>query len=161
MKRVKVMLTILIMATGFAANAQDNRSIIPPPVNTKLIAVVNRANWCAVCRANADRFAAVIMPYTTKGVNILFNDLTNDTTTAASKVALQNANVYTAVYTVKRKGMGKAMQSCGLAKGKIQSTIPSGLVTFINPTTHQQLKQISIAVSDKEMKQVIDQLLKN
>ncbi|MGG9964139.1 hypothetical protein [Ferruginibacter sp. SUN106] len=157
----KVMLAILIMATGFAVNAQDNHNLTSPTVNTTLIAVVNRANWCAVCRANAERFAAVIMPYTAKGVTILFNDLTNDTTTAASKLVLQNANVYTAVYTVKRKGMGKAMQSCGLVKGKIQSTIPSGLVTFINSKTHRQLKQISIAVSSEEMKQVIDQLLNN
>ena len=29
----------------------------------KLIAVVNRANWCGVCKANGPRFGALLTPY--------------------------------------------------------------------------------------------------
>ena len=61
------------------------------------------------------------------------NDLTNDTTKAASKSALEKANVYDAVITIPIKGMGKMLKSCGLAKDKNQSTLPSGIVIFINP----------------------------
>lgn len=152
MKKVKFLFAILLLATSFVANAQNG--------NSKLIAVVNRANWCMVCKANGERFGANLMPYAAKGVTILLNDLTNDTTIAASNTALKNAGVYKAVYSVKRKGMGKMLQSCGLAKDKTSKSLPSGIVTFINPTTHKQLKQLSIAISDEEMKTTIDNLLK-
>ena len=98
------------MATGFVSNAQNE--------NHKLIAVVNTADWCIVCKANAKRFNANLMPYTAKGLAILLNNLTNDTTMAVSKTVLENAGVYQTVYAAKRKGMGKMLQSCGLIKGK-------------------------------------------
>ena len=159
MKRLKTFIAILLMATSFVSNAQDSQNIPKQPDNPKLIAVVNRANWCAVCRANGERFGALIMPYTAKGLNIYMNDLTNDTTTAASKLELEKANVYDAVITIPRKGMGKMLKSCGLTKDKKQSSLPSGIVTFINPKTHKQIKQLSIASTDEEMKTTIENLL--
>lgn len=148
------------MATSFVNNAQDNDSMPKQSENPKLIAVVNRANWCAVCRANGERFGALIMPYTAKGVTIYMNDLTNDTTKAASKLELEKANIYEAVTTIPRKGVGKMLKSCGLTKDKKQSSLPSGIVIFINPKTHKQLKQLSIASSDEQMKTIIENLLK-
>ncbi len=88
MKKLKTVLAILLVATSFVSKAQDNQSIPNQPDNPKLIAVVKRANWCAVCRANGERFGALIMPYTAKGLNIYTNDLTNDTTKANSKLEL-------------------------------------------------------------------------
>jgi hypothetical protein len=160
MKRLKTVIAILLMATSFVSNAQDSQDIPKQPDNPKLIAVVNRANWCAVCKANGERFGALIMPYAAKGLNIYMNDLTNDTTKAASKLELEKANVYDAVITIPRKGMGKMLKSCGLAKDKKQSSLPSGIVTFINPQTHKQIKQLSIASTDEEMKTIIENLLK-
>jgi hypothetical protein len=160
MKRLKTVIAILLMATSFVSNAQDSQDIPKQPDNPKLIAVVNRANWCAVCKANGERFGALIMPYAAKGLNIYMNDLTNDTTKAASKLELEKANVYDAVITIPRKGMGKMLKSCGLAKDKKQSSLPSGIVTFINPKTHKQIKQVSIASTDEEMKTTIENLLK-
>jgi hypothetical protein len=152
MRNGQLLLAILLLATGFVSNAQTGKH--------KLIAVVNRANWCTLCKAHGERLGANLMPYSAKGVTVLINDLTNDTTIAASNTVLQNAGVYKAVYSKKRKGMGKMLQSCGLAKGKMTNSPPSGIVTFISPETHKQLKQVSIAMADEEMKATIDNLLK-
>ena len=160
MKKLKSLFAILLMASSFVSNAQDNQNVPKQSENPKLIAVVNRANWCSVCKANGQRFGELLMPYAAKGVTIYFNDLTNDATKAASKLALQNANVYEAVTTRPRKGMGHLLKSCGLAKNKKVTTEASGIVTFINPKTHKQLKQLSIASSDEEMKSTIENLLK-
>jgi hypothetical protein len=160
MNSVKSILAILLVALSFVSNAQDNHNIPRRSGNLKLIAVVNRANWCAVCRANGERFGALITPHASKDINIYMNDLTNDTTKAASKSALEKANIYEAVTTIPRKGMGKLLQSCGLAKAKKQLSLPSGIVTFINPETHKQLKQLSVASSDEEMKTTIENFLK-
>ena len=155
MKKVKLMLVALMMTTGFGSFAQMPEN----STNPKLIAVVNRANWCGVCKANAERFSKVLMPYSAKGVNIYLNDLTNETTKLASKQELENANVYKTVCTIPRKGMGKALKACHLVKDKKQTEDVAGIVTFIDPVSHKQLKQVSISLSDAEMNTIITKLL--
>lgn len=147
-----ILLASLLMAMGLGAKAQQ------PQINLKLIAVVNRANWCAVCKANGGRFGSNISPYAAKDIKIVMNDLTNDSTIAASKAELKKLDVYKQVYTTSRKGVGKMMQSCGLVSGKDKQMV-SGIVTFIDAKTLKVLKETSIAVSDQEMKALIDQLL--
>ena len=160
MNSVQSFLAILLTALSIVSNAQDNQSLPNQLENPKLIVVVNRANWCAVCKINEQRFRELLFAYAAHGVNIYVNDLTNDTTKAASISALQKANIYEAVTTIPRKGMGKLLQSCGLTKGRKQSSEASGIVTFINPRTHKQIEQRSMASSDKEMKSIIENLLK-
>jgi hypothetical protein len=139
MKKVKAIFVMLLMTIGIAANAQDNHGMPPQSVNPKLVAVVNRGNWCTVCKENGQRFGTLLMPYSAQGVNIYMNDLTDATTTNASKELLQKAGVY----------------SKALAKVK-----ETGLVVFINPRTGKKIKQVSIALADEEMKTIIDNLLK-
>lgn len=158
MKKLKSLLTIVLLATSFAAHAQDG-NMEKEDTNPKLIAVVNKANWCKVCQANGQRFGAVLMPYAAKGVKVYMNDVTDTTTATASKTTLENAGIYKAVTKIKRKGMGKMMESCGLKKTKYSDAMATGIVTFIHPTTHKQLKQVSIAITDEEMKTTIDNLL--
>jgi hypothetical protein len=55
---------------------------------------VNRANWCGVCKANGERFGNNIIPYATKGLAIVMNDLTNETTIAKSKADLKKSSLY-------------------------------------------------------------------
>jgi hypothetical protein len=160
MKRLKTVSTILLLVTSVITNAQDSKSIPKPSNNPELIAVVNSANWCTVCRANGERFAALIMPYTAKGLDIYMNDLSNDTTTAASTLELKKANLYDAVTTIPRKGMGKMLKFCGLVKDKKQPFLPSGIVTFIHPKTHKQIKQLSIASTDNDIQKTIEAFLK-
>lgn len=156
MKKVKMIIATLILATSFSSYAQLPEN----STNPKLIAVVNRANWCGVCKANAERFSKVLMPYSSKGVNIYLNDLTNDSTKEASKQELEKANVYVAVTTIPRKGMGKVLKACHLVKDKRQTQDVAGIVTFIDPVSHKQLKQVSIALLDAEMNTIITNLLK-
>lgn len=70
-----------------------------------------------------------------------------------------NIPVYDAVITTPRKGMGKALKACRMIQDKKQSADVSGIVTFIDPITHKQLKQVSIATSDAEMTKTINKLL--
>jgi hypothetical protein len=158
MKKLTSLLAIILLATNFAVQAQD-ATMQKDNTTPKLIAVVNRANWCSVCQANGQRFGAVLMPYAAKGVKVYMNDVTDTTTAAVSKATLETAGVYKAVTKVKRKGMGKMMESCGLKKTKYSDAMATGIVTFINATTHKQLKQVSIAITDEEMKTIIDNLL--
>ena len=157
MNRLKLMITAtLLMATMFGL-AQEKRTT----ETVHLIAVVNRADWCAVCKANEQRFGQLINSYVAQGVSVYFNDLTNDTTTGASKKLLEEEGLYDAVITIPRKRMGKLLKACRIIKDKKVTTVASGIVTFISPVTHRQLKQESIAVSDTELKKLIDHLLTN
>jgi thiol-disulfide isomerase/thioredoxin len=156
MKKLRLIMAALLVATSFGSFAQT----IEHSENPKLIAVVNTAKWCGVCKANAARFGAVLMPYAAKGVNIYMNDITDETTKEASKKELEKANAYVAVSTIPRKGMGKMLKACGLASDKKQTPDVSGIVTFINPKTYKQVKQLSIAESDEVMRSTIYNLLK-
>ncbi|HZG01662.1 MAG TPA: hypothetical protein VEY71_11705 [Chitinophagales bacterium] len=160
MKSASSILAILLTAIGFVGNAQDHQRIPTRAEQPKLIAVVNRANWCAVCKANEERFRELLMLYADRGVKIYVNDLTNDTTKAASRSTLQNANLYQALTAAPRKRTGRMLESCGLTKDKNQSSAASGIVTFIDPETLKPLKQRSIASSDEEMKATVEKLLK-
>src|SRR5579859_764229 len=146
MKTVKFFLPLLITLSGYTANSQDKSAMEGDPAKAKLIAVVNRAAWCEVCKANGDRAGALLMSYVCKGVTIYINDLTDSTTTATSKTMLQAAHLYDAVYTIPRKGMGGLFQHCGLLKGKSQTSLATGIITFVDPTTHKSLGRLSIAV---------------
>ncbi len=160
MNTLKLFIVLIGLTVPVAGYAQAQSGMSPRPSNPRLIAVVNRANWCGVCRANGPRFGALLLPYAAQGVAIYTNDLTNPTTKAASETELQQAGVYEAVTTIPRKGMGKMLKACGLLHDKKQLTDVSGIVTFIDPKTHKQLKQLSIASPDAEMKATIDNLLK-
>jgi hypothetical protein len=155
MKKTKMFFAFLILATSVNSYAQ----MPAHTANPKLIAVVNSATWCNVCKANSERFGALLMPYSKKGVNIYMNDLSNEGTKEASKQELVKANIYNPVVSIPRKGMGKALKACRIVKDKKQSVDVSGIVTFIDPKTHKQLKQISIAASDAEMNNAINNLL--
>lgn len=64
-------LFVAFAAPGFAQQA-------------KVIAFINKANWCPVCKANGPRFEKDIMPMAmaNKDVQIVMNDLSDDKTKA-------------------------------------------------------------------------------
>ena len=151
MKKLKLMSAILLMATSLLVKAQTN--------NAKVIAVVNKANWCAVCKINGERLSNNIMPYTAKGLEIVMNDLTDETTITKSKDDLKKLSLYKQIYKANRKGVGRMMQVCGIVHGK-NKNMTSGIITFINAKTLKVLSETSIAITDAEMKTIIDNLLK-
>ncbi len=150
MKKLKLMSVIFLMATSLLSKAQTT--------NAKIIAVVNKANWCGVCKANGQRLANNIMPYTTKGLEIVMNDLTDEKTIAKSTEELKKSSLYKQIYKVNRKGVGRMMQVCGIVHGK-NKNMSSGIITFVDAKTLKVLSETSIAISDAEMKTIIVKLL--
>jgi len=159
-KNLKLITALFLMAMSFVSYGQKTSSTQSTTAEIKVIAVVNRANWCAVCKANGERFGNNIMPYATKGLAIVMNDLTNETTIAKSKDDLKKSSVYKQIYKTNRKGVGRMMQVCGIVHGK-EKTMASGIVTFIDAKTLKVLSETSIAITDVEMKTIIENLLKS
>lgn len=136
MKKIRLIIASLLLSTGVASYAQMPEN----STDQKLIAVANKANWCGVCKANAERFTSVLLRYSAKEVTIFVNDLTDEATKATSKQALEEAHVYETVNTIPRKGMGKALRACGIVKDRKQTQDVAGIVTFIRPDFAQTTK---------------------
>lgn len=160
MSILKSISALVLMAMSFMSYGQEAKSTQSTTVQTKIIAVVNQANWCGVCKANGERFGSNIKPYVTKGLTVVMNDLTDESTIAKSKSELEKSSIYKAIYKTNRKGVGRMMQVCGFVHGK-EKTMASGIVTFIDAKTLNVLSEKSIAITDLEMKTIIDNLLKS
>jgi hypothetical protein len=101
----------------------------------KVIAVVNRAEWCSVCKANAERAGKIIMEAAADGtLQVVVNDITNGDTTKASAVALKAAGVDRAMapYTA------------------------TGVLYLFDAASKKPLRQITVANADAELKQVLE-----
>jgi len=160
MEKLKLMSALFLMAMSFMSFGQETGGEQSTAVETKVIAVVNRANWCSVCKANGERFGNNMMPYAAKGLAIVINDLTDETTIAKSKADLKKSSLYKLIYETNRKGVGRLMQVCGILHGK-NKNMATGIVTFIDAKTLKVLSETSIATADAEMKTIIENLLKS
>lgn len=123
MKNVKTILAsmafiMLISVTTFAANG------------SKVIAVVNKAEWCPVCQKNGKR-AMETFKANNKDMAIHFvgNDLTNDKTKSESAKAL------------KKVGLEKAMANYN----------GTGIVYFFDADSKKLITKISVAKSNDEL----------
>jgi hypothetical protein len=115
-------ITMLGSSVIFSARAQS-KTVIP-----KVYAVINRADWCPVCRANGAKVADEVIP-SCKNLNVKFlsNDLTNEKTVATSLAELKKNNVLNSVKEIKSTGLiilidGKTKKVIG----KISVAAPSG-----------------------------------
>jgi hypothetical protein len=115
-------ITMLGSSVIFSARAQS-KTVIP-----KVYAVINRADWCPVCRANGAKVANEVIP-SCKNLNVKFlsNDLTNEKTVATSLAELKKNNVLNSVKEIKSTGLiilidGKTKKVIG----KISVAAPSG-----------------------------------
>ena len=84
---MKTLLIATMLFTGVAINGFAQQA--------KVIALVNKASWCHVCKENGPRFEKDIMPVAmqNKDLQIVTNDLTNAKIKAASLPLLQQAGV--------------------------------------------------------------------
>jgi thiol-disulfide isomerase/thioredoxin len=91
-----VLLLAAFLLSTLAVNAQESR---------KLIAVINKADWCAVCQATGEKMMKEVMPvFNESNVEFVMNDLTNDATKAESKMGLDKVNAYDAVKKISSTG---------------------------------------------------------
>lgn len=123
MKATKSLLTLfaLLAFMSFTAFVGDG---------SKVIAVVNHADWCPACKNNGERAQAAFMKSNSdKAVQFIKNDLTNDETKAKSALALKEA------------GLEKIMAS----------NTGTGMVYFFNSETKELISKISVAKTDNEL----------
>jgi thiol:disulfide interchange protein len=77
-----LILTILVSVSAMAQSEPE------------VIAVINKADWCGVCKANGPRAMEVFMKNNTDGaIKFISNDLTNDQSKKESAVALKKVGL--------------------------------------------------------------------
>ena len=127
MKTTKSILAslVLILLVSVSAMAQSE---------SKVIAVINKADWCPVCQQNGER-AMVAFMENNKDMAIQFvaNDLTNDETKKNSATEL------------KKYGLDKTIENY---KG-------TGVAYFFNSKTGALISQISVSKPDQELAQAL------
>ncbi len=125
---MKTLLTSLIFALfiSLTANAQ---------MDTKVIAVVNRADWCPACEKNGERAMTTLMEHNkNKAVRFIVNDLTDKATKAESAKKLQMA------------GLEQVMSS-------FKAT---GMVYFFDAKTKKLIDKISVVKSNSELAKTLE-----
>lgn len=127
MKTLKTIFTSIILMTIFSVSVMAQSS-------AKVIAVVNRADWCPTCEKNGERAMAAFMENNKDGIfQFVVNDLTNDETKAESAKNLKKVDVYKAV-------------------ADFNST---GMVYFFNAETKALIDKISVSKSDEKLAQAL------
>lgn len=123
MKSIKTIFTSVILIALVSVSAFAG-------TGAKVIAVVNKAEWCPVCQNNGMR-AMEAFKANNKDMAIQFvaNDLTNDETKAKSAEEL------------KKLGLDKAIAPYN----------GTGVVYFFNSETKALIRQISVAKPDQEL----------
>jgi len=127
MKKVNSILTgaVLFLFLAVSATAQSE---------AKVIAVINKADWCSVCKANGERAMAALMS-NNKDMDVLFigNNLTDDNTKKKSAEEL------------KKYGLDKVTE-------KYTGT---GMAYFYNAKTKTLINQVSVAEPDIKLAEAV------
>lgn len=108
-----------------------------PPVaaKPKIIAVVNRADWCSVCKNHGERAGKVLMGAVAEGsISVVMNDLTDELTAKHSAGELKAA------------GLEKAMAPFSA----------TGVLYLFDAKTKRVLRQVTVANTDQEILLTID-----
>jgi hypothetical protein len=88
---------------------------------SKITAVINRADWCPVCKANGEKVMKEVIPvFNESNVQFVMNDLTDEATIASSKIMLTDKKVYDAVMKIKSTGQ---ILLVDMEKGKLVKKI--------------------------------------
>jgi hypothetical protein len=101
--------------------------VVKAQTTTKVLAVVNKADWCHVCQANGEKMMKEVMPvFENSGIRFIMNDLTNDATTEKSKDLLKENKVYDAVKKITYTGLVLLVDAeTGKLTGKISVAEPA------------------------------------
>lgn len=133
MKTLKVLLVVIFAMLSSSAFAQSS-------TNTKIIAVVNKADWCSVCKSNAERAMGALMENNKDGIiQFVMNDMTNAETIKKSKPQLDKAGISMAMKNYKA----------------------TGVVYFFDATSKAALTQVTVANSNEELAYVIGEVKKS
>ncbi len=120
----KIGLTVFLAVIGIlSVNAQTG--------NPQLIALVNTASWCHICRANGPRVEKDLMPMLMqdKSVQVVVNDLSNKDTKAKSKPLLEKAGIT----SIAKENTG------------------SGMIYFIDAKSKKLISSVSLAENNEDI----------
>ena len=132
MKNLKKVIATALFALVFSVGAYAQSS-------AKIVAVVNSANWCSVCKANGERAMAAFMENNKDGeIQFVMNDISNAETTKKSAIE------------VEKVGLKKAMENYKA----------SGVVYFFDAKTKKPITHITVANSNEEIAYVIGEVKK-
>ena len=96
--------SLLLLFLLFGVQLFSNRSYAQS--EGKIIVVVNKADWCPVCRANGDKVMKEVMPvFNESNTRFVINDLTNENTKKDSKMKLEELDAYPAVKKIEATGL--------------------------------------------------------
>jgi len=122
MKTVKTILVsvVLVLLVSVSAMAQSN---------AKVIAVINKADWCPTCQKNGERAMSAFMT-NNKDMSIQFiaNDMTDDNT---------------------KKKSAAELKKLGLDKQVAENCKMTGIAYFFNSDTKVLISQVSVAETDQ------------
>jgi len=122
MKKFKSLILSLIIMLAISAGSYAQQQ---PAV----IAVINKADWCPVCKANEQKMMELMPQYMGKNILFVINDLSNDMTKNQSALLLTSLGLSDEI-------------------GKIQGT---GLITLVDPSTKKAIDSFSIAGDPKDI----------
>ncbi|MBD2766839.1 hypothetical protein IC235_02905 [Hymenobacter sp. BT664] len=134
LKTVLSALAILFISNLLTNNVFAKSGDKPSP---KVIGVINRANWCAICKANGQRVMSIMPTYTNKAIVFVPNDLTDAMTKAAS---------------------AKELAKLGVAK-TLSPVNATGVIVLVDARTHKLLKTVSIAEYNEQIEAEINSAL--
>jgi thiol:disulfide interchange protein len=121
MKRLTFTLLFALLLTITSVFAQSN---------SKVVVIVNKADWCSICKAYGGRTVATFTEHNKDNYfQLIVNDVTNSDTKKASKPAIEKV---------------------GLVKTHA-GTKASGLLTFYDTKTKQVLAQVTVANTEEEI----------
>lgn len=96
----------------------------------KIIAVVNEANWCSVCKANGERALAAFKENNKDGAyQFVFNDVSNAETAKKSAIEIEEL------------GLTKAMEPY----------IATGMVCLFDAKTKKPINQLLMSLSNEDI----------
>jgi thiol:disulfide interchange protein len=127
MKNAKSVITSIVMMLLFSV------SVIAQS-EAKVIAVVNKADWCPVCKENGPRAMKTLKSNNADGaVQFIMNDLTNEKTKKNSAMKLKKHDLYK----------------------KMKPFKSTGIVYFFNAETKKLIKKISVKKSNDKLKEAL------
>ncbi len=127
MKTLKLIFSVSLLSLLLSASAFGQSS-------PKVIAVINQADWCPVCKANGARAMAAFTKNNTDGAIVFIgNNVTNDNTEKKS------------AETLKKYGLDKV----------IEKYTGTGVAYFFNPTTKALIAEVSLAEPDNKLAETL------
>ena len=132
MKKVKSIIATALLAVVFSIGAFAQTA-------PKIIAVVNQADWCSVCKANGQRAMGAFMENNKEGtISLVVNDVTSAETTNKSAAGLST------------NGLTEAMKNYKA----------TGVVYFFDAKTKKPITQVTVANSNEEIAYVMGEVKK-